>query len=290
MKISVRPNRIRHDLRRGNLVIGPNLQIPSPDLIEIIGLAGFEFVMLDGEHGAAFTALPALLTACDAAGITSIVRAPSHERSVLLPPLELGAGGVQVPFVNTATQAHALVRELKYPPLGERGVSTVTRAARFGFVDRRAYLRDANRETLLIVQIESREAAENAEAIAAVPGVDMVFIGPADLAQSFGHPAETITPPTIRVIEDIIRRVSPIKPVGVSAFSGRDVRRWRRAGASWFLTSSAGPLRQAFLGARKALETGSTKNSSRNGSTSEAPRLNGARQMAAAAPIRAAAR
>ncbi|MES2693139.1 MAG: aldolase/citrate lyase family protein [Verrucomicrobiota bacterium] len=246
--------------------------------------------MLDGEHGAAFTALPALLAACDAAGITSIVRAPSHERSVLLPPLELGAGGVQVPFVNTAAQAQALVRELKYPPLGGRGVSTITRAARYGFVDRRAYLRDANRETLLIVQIESREAAENAEAIAAVPGVDMVFIGPADLAQSFGHPAETITPPTIRVIEDIIRRVAPLKPVGVSAFSGKDVQRWRQAGASWFLTSSAGPLRAAFLGARQALEESPTKAPASNGVMRGSSRLKGTRPAAVIAPARAAAR
>src|SRR5687767_9886241 len=95
VKISLRPNRIRQALDDGRPVVGPNLQIPSPELVEIIGLAGFEFVMLDGEHGAAYSALPALLTACDAAQITSLVRVPSHERSVLLPPLELGAGGVQ---------------------------------------------------------------------------------------------------------------------------------------------------------------------------------------------------
>ena len=243
-------------LRRGQSVVGPNLQIPSPELVEMIGLAGFEFVMLDGEHGAAFTNLPPLLTACDAAGITSLVRVPSHERSVLLPPLELGAGGVQVPFVNTPEQARALVREVKYPPFGDRGVSVITRAARFGFSDRRRYLREANRETILAVQLETREAAENAEAIAAVPGVDLVFIGPADLAQSFGHSAETITAPTIRVVQDILRRVAPIKPVGVSAFRRADVARWRKSGASWFVTSSVTPLRDAFLATRADLASG----------------------------------
>lgn len=257
MNVTIRPNRMLRALRRGQSVVGPNLQIPSPELVEIIGLAGFEFVMLDGEHGAAFTNLPPLLTACDAAGITSLVRVPSHERSVLLPPLELGAGGLQVPFLNTPEQARALVRETKFPPLGERGVSVITRAARFGFSDRKRYLREANRETILAVQLETREAAENAEAIAEVPGVDLVFIGPADLAQSYGHSAETITAPTIRVVQDIIRRVAPIKPVGVSAFRSADVSRWRKSGASWFVTSSVVPVRDAFRGLREELAAGS---------------------------------
>src|SRR4051812_10843440 len=216
MTSSVRPNRLRRSLQRRVPTFGPNLQIPSPDLIEIIGLAGYDFVMLDGEHGAAFSQLPELLRACDVAGLTSIVRVPSHDRSVLLPPLELGAGGLQVPFVNTPAEARALVREAKFPPLGERGFSKVTRAARYGFVDGQQYRRHANRETLLILQIESRGAAENAAEIAAVPGVDMIFIGPADLAQSLGHRADQVTAPTIRAIERIVRAVAPIKPVSIS--------------------------------------------------------------------------
>jgi 4-hydroxy-2-oxoheptanedioate aldolase len=258
-KPTIRLNRLRRHLARGGSAFGPNLQIPSPDLVEIIGLAGYEYVMLDGEHGAAFSRLPELLVACDAAGLTSIVRVPSHERSVVLPPLELGAGGLQVPFVNNAEQARALVRETKFPPLGERGVSTVTRAARYGFVDGKAYRRHANRETLLIVQIESREAAENAAEIAAVPGIDLLFIGPADLAQSLGHRVDTITPATRRAVVDIIRRVASIKPVSVSAFDGRDVARWHRAGARCFVTASATPIRNAFSDWRAALVAGLPK-------------------------------
>lgn len=253
---SIRPNRLRRLLARGQPAFGPNLQIPSPDLVEIIGLAGYDFVMLDGEHGAAFTRLPELLLACDAAGITSIVRVPSHERSVLLPPLEIGAGGLQVPFVNNAAQARALVHETKYAPLGGRGVSAVSRAARYGFVDGRKYQRDANRETLLCVQLESREAVENAAEIAAVPGVDLIFIGPADLAQSLGEPTDRLTPATARVITDIIRRVGGLKPVSISAFAGADVRRWHKLGARAFLTSSARPLQRAFTDWRTDLLKG----------------------------------
>lgn len=254
--ISVRPNRLRRMLARGQAAFGPNLQIPSPDLVEIIGLAGFDFVMLDGEHGAALTRLPELLLACDAAGIASLVRVPSHERSVLLPPLELGAGGVQVPFVESVEQAETLVHMTKYAPLGGRGVSAVTRAARFGFADGGRYAPAANRETILAVQIESLAGVENAAAIAAVRGVDLVFIGPADLAQALGEPTDRLTPATARVIERVIRCVAPLKPVGISAFDGRDVARWHRLGARSFLTSSARPLQRAFSDWRAQLESG----------------------------------
>ncbi len=253
---SVRANLVLRRLRRGVAVFGPNLQIPSPELIEIIALAGFDFVMLDGEHGAAFSRLPDLLVACDAAGLTSIVRVPSHERSVLLPPLELGAGGLQVPFVNTAEQARAIVRECKFPPLGERGVSTVTRAARWGHVDGRTYRQISNRQTILILQLETREAVENADEIARVPGVDALFIGPADLAQSYGHRADKVTAPTIRVVARLMRRLAPIVPFGISASNRRDVARWHRLGARSFLTSSVFPLRNAFCGVRDELHSG----------------------------------
>lgn len=252
----VRPNRLRRLLARGEAALGPNLQIPSTELVEIIGLAGYDYVMLDGEHGAALTRLPELLLAADAAGLTAIVRVPDHSRAMLLPPLELGAGGLQVPFVNTAEQARAIVQETKYPPQGGRGLSGVSRAAHYGFADARTYRRDANRETMLIVQIETAEGMANAAEIAAVPGVDAVFIGPADLAQSLGHPTDRLAPETIAAIKHIIRAVAPLKPVSISAFDGRDVARWHRLGVRGFLTSSALPLRNAFRDWRAALLTG----------------------------------
>lgn len=252
----VRKNHLRRLLDRGRAAIGPNLQIPSTELVEIIGLAGYDYVLLDGEHGGALTRLPELLLAADAAGLTSIVRVPDHSRGMLLPPLELGAGGLQVPFVNTAAQARAIVQETKYPPHGGRGLSGVSRAAHYGCVDGRSYRRDANRETLLIAQIETGEGMANAAEIAAVPGIDAIFIGPADLAQSLGHPTDRLAPVTIAAIKRIIRTVIPHKPVSISAFDGRDVARWHRLGVRSFLTSSALPLRNAFRDCRAALQSG----------------------------------
>lgn len=246
MNASVRPNPLRVKLGRGHAVFGPNLQIPSPELVEMIALAGFDFVMLDGEHGAAYTRLPELLMACDAAGLASVVRTPGSARTDLLLPLELGAAALQVPFVESADQAGQLVQMAKFPPLGRRGVSLVSRAARYGFTDSRSFMRAANRETLLIVQVETVAAARQAEAIAAVRGVDAVFFGPADLAQSLGEPPGRMTQRARRVVSDLIRRVSPIKPVLLPATSGREVLRWRQLGATGFLASSARPLGEAL--------------------------------------------
>lgn len=252
----IRRNRLKIRLDQGRPAFGPNLQIPSPELVEMIGLAGYDFVMLDGEHGAAFSRLSELLLAAEVAGLTAVVRVPDHSRAVLLPPLELGAGGLQVPFVSTAEQARALVRETKFPPLGGRGLSGVSRAARYGWADPRTFRRDANRETLLIVQIETAEGMRNAAEIAAVPGVDAVFIGPADLAQSLGHPTHLLAPETIGAIKRIIRDVAVLRPVIISAFNGRDVSRWHRLGVRGFLTSSAAPLRDALSRWRADLESG----------------------------------
>jgi 4-hydroxy-2-oxoheptanedioate aldolase len=135
MSAAVRLNSLRCKLVSHRIVFGPNLQIPSPELVEMIGLAGFDFVMLDGEHGAVYTRLPELLRACDAAGITAIVSTPGPDRCDLLLPLEMGAGALQVPFVNTVDEARQLVREVKFPPLGQRGLSLVSRAARYGFAN-----------------------------------------------------------------------------------------------------------------------------------------------------------
>lgn len=242
----MRPNRVRRKLDAGEPVVGINLQIDSPWLIEMIGLAGFDFVMLDMEHGFARMNLPVMILACDAAGITPIVRTPDFSRADILNALEFGAGGVQVAMVNTPDQARALVQETKFAPLGERGFSSVTRAADYGRASMSEYAEAANRETLLIVQLETQSALENAAAIADVDGIDMIFFGPGDLSQSlglFGQEHDDI------VRQAITRAVSAINghvPVSTSAFTAADIHYWRNHGVNTFLTSSITPIRRAL--------------------------------------------
>lgn len=242
----MRPNRMKQKLTQGHCVVGPNVQIDAPWLVEMIGQAGFDFVMLDEEHGAVQHNLPMLIMAADAAGITPIVRVPTHERGFLLPPLEAGAGGLQVTMVNTAEEARALVRETKYTPLGQRGISNATRAANYGAFTVDEWVPIANRETMLIVQLETRQALENAGEIARVPGVDMIFIGPGDLAQSMNLIGKADRSEMIAAIKTTVHQVRDLVPVGTTAFSTEETRLWRNEGVLGFLTSSTLPLRKTF--------------------------------------------
>lgn len=242
----MRPNRIRRKLAENQAVFGVNLQIDSPWLVEIIGYAGFDYVMLDCEHGFAAYNLPTLILAAEAIGLTPIVRLPGHERSIVLPPLEAGAGGVQVAMVNTADEARALVHEVKFAPLGGRGFSNVTRAAHYGGLVTDDYLEGANRETLLIVQLETRQALENVGEIAAVPGVDVIFFGPGDLSQSLGV-AGALNSDLVRgAIREAIQRIGGARPVATTAFSADEVHYWWAQGVSVFLSSTMTPIRRAF--------------------------------------------
>lgn len=254
--VPVRRNAMRRALLAGRSVFGPNLQIPCPELAELIGFAGFDFVMLDGEHGEVWPRLGDLIRAVEAAGATALVRVPDDRRISLLTPLELGAGGVQVPFVETAAQAAAIVAHCRFPPSGLRGYSNVTRAARYALADPRTYARTINREILVVAQIESRLGVENAEAIARVPGIDMVFIGPADLAQAYGERSDAMTPRTRRLIRQLVKRLTPLTSVAISGFSRGEVSYWHRAGVRCFLTSSARPISGAFRSLRAELRAG----------------------------------
>ncbi|MBM3130503.1 MAG: hypothetical protein FJ009_17980 [Chloroflexi bacterium] len=240
------PNRMKRKLLDQQPVIGPNVQLDSPWLVELIGQAGFDFVMLDAEHGIVAPNLPNLIMAADAAGITPIVRVPTHERGFLLTPLEAGAGGLQVTMVNTAEQARALVYETKYTPLGQRGISNVTRAANYGAYTIDEWVKIANQETMLIVQIETVEGLRNAPDIARVPGVDMVFIGPGDLAQSMNLIGKPDRTEMISAMKQVIRQIRDIIPVGTTAFSTEEARMWKDEGVLSILTSSMLPIRKTF--------------------------------------------
>jgi 4-hydroxy-2-oxoheptanedioate aldolase len=149
-------------------------------------------------------------------------------------------------MVETPEQAAALVFETKYAPIGGRGFSNSTRAGRYGAVPAIQHAEESNRETLLIVQIETKAALERAPEIAAVPGVDMIFIGPADLSQSLGFPGQAKAPEVVEAITRCITSVRDLLPVGITAFSSEEVRFWRERGATSILTASTSPIRQAF--------------------------------------------
>ncbi len=246
---------VKQRLASGRACLGPNLQLDHPWMVEIMGLAGFDFVLLDGEHGSAFASLASLVTAADAAGIAPFVRVPSMERGWIVQALELGAHGIQVPMVETVEQAETLVAETKYAPVGRRGFSNATRAAQFGAVPAGDLADVGNARQMLILQLETPEGIANAEAIARVEGVDVVFFGPADFAQSMGHPGNPTHPEVNDRLDYIIDRLAGHVNIGIGVSPDLvpSIEGWARAGVRYFLTGSTHTLRQAFAEHEKTL-------------------------------------
>lgn len=211
----------------------------SPVVAEICAGSGLDWLLIDGEHSpVGLESILALLQAVAAYPGTPMVRAPSGDAVVLKQLLDVGAQNLLVPMIDSAEEAEAAVRAVRYPPRGVRGVgSALSRAARWNRVD--GYLPNADEVTSLFVQIESIAGVEAAAEIAAVDGVDGVFVGPSDLAASMGllghqtHPE--VTAAVLRTFEAVQARG---KPVGVNAFDPAQARRYLDAGASFILVGA----------------------------------------------------
>lgn len=192
---------------------------------EICARAGFDWLLFDGEH--APNTLPSLLAQLQAVapfGVEPIARPPVGDAAVLKQYLDLGFWTLLVPMVDTAAQAEAIVAATRFPPRGVRGVASATSRAS-GFGAHRDYLATAHERITVIVQVETRAGLENVAEIAAVAGVDAVFIGPADLAASLGHlgdPRHSEVQASIARARTEIHRAG--KPAGIFALSQEDAR------------------------------------------------------------------
>ncbi|MBT3275891.1 MAG: 2-dehydro-3-deoxyglucarate aldolase [Spirochaetales bacterium] len=187
-------NYIRKRVLSGELVSGTWCNLASSISVEITAQAGFDWILLDLEHGAnEINHLIPQLQAIQGTDAVPIVRIRWNELPSYKRVLDLGASGVMVPYVNTPGQAEEVVKSMLYPPDGIRGVAGATRATAYG-VEKDQYLANANDRLLTVVQIESPEAIENSEAIAAVPHVDVLFIGPMDLSTNMGIQGQATHP------------------------------------------------------------------------------------------------
>ncbi|WP_246009254.1 HpcH/HpaI aldolase family protein [Brevibacillus fluminis] len=180
-------NAVKEKLKKGEPALGALVGMYAPDLVEMIGYAGFDFVLIDNEHGAfSQREIEQMIRAAELAAIVPIVRV-SYDPSDIQKALDLGAKGIQVPMVNTREEAEKVVKRAKFPPIGQRGAAFITRSARFGIDGGKLYLDAADEQTLIIVHIETPEAVANFAEIVTVPGVDAAFIGPTDLSISLGY-------------------------------------------------------------------------------------------------------
>jgi len=210
-----RENRLKRRIEAGKPALGVWLQMGEPSIAEIASLAGYDFLILDNEHGPASLADTVhAMRAAQAGSSTLMVRAAGSDPDYLKRLLDAGAEAVMVPMVESAEEAARIVRACKYPPEGRRGYSSPTvRASGYGHAADHA--RQANREMFITVQIESANAAANAAEIAAVEGVDCVFIGANDLAGDIGHMGNLNHPEVVAKIQDCIDKVRAAgKPLG----------------------------------------------------------------------------
>ncbi len=236
-------------IRKGDMVLGTILPLPSPEVAEIIGAAGYDCVMLDSEHGPLTPeTLQGMSRACRAANIVPLVRVPDHNPKTILRALDCGCAGVMVPQVETPEQAAAAVAATKYPPEGIRSLAGATPAARWGAVPLPDHVAGSNAATVNFLQVETRRGLEAVETIAGVAGVDVLFIGPGDLSVGLGHPGQAQHPDVQAAIRRIIQTGrSAGVAVGILALTADDIRLYRPLGVTVFLDSVPRLMLQAGL-------------------------------------------
>ncbi len=228
-----RPLRAR--IRDGETVFGPFMKLASPQIVEIAGRAGFDFVIIDMEHGPlGADDVENLVRAAEGAGIAAVVRVYDNSPALIARALDVGAQGVLVPHVSSAREAQLLAKAARFAPEGERGVCRFVRAAEFSAKDRWTYFREANERTLVVAMIEGMEGIASLDEILGVPGLDVVFVGPYDLSQAMGLTGQVSDP---RVASEMQRVVDRARSRGVAVGTFVDdvegARRWEALGVQF---------------------------------------------------------
>jgi 4-hydroxy-2-oxoheptanedioate aldolase len=199
--------KLKQAFKDGQTLVGTWLNAASPAQVETIGYAGFDFVMLDTEHSAYDIAgCENLVRAADAAQLPCLVRVSDNNPTSVSKVLEYGAQGIVVPHVSTKAEAEEAISHAHYPPVGVRGAAPTIRAAHYGQTAWPDYMARAREETIVVLQIEGQEGIENLDAIMAVAGVDVLFIGPFDLSTVLGISGQLDHPLLLETVGEIVQR------------------------------------------------------------------------------------
>jgi 4-hydroxy-2-oxoheptanedioate aldolase len=228
----VRTNRMKQKLRAGQPVFGGLLRTPEPTLVEVLGYAGYDYVVLDAEHGAhSFEALDTLILTAYASNITPIVRVNENRPGLIMRVLDIGAQGVLVPHIKTPDDARRAVAAALYPPDGTRGIGP-NRGSQFGAIPSDEYFKAINEEVAVLLMMEEAEAVESIAAITDVQGITALSIGLSDLSGSLGVPGQAHHP-SVEAAVDEVMGVAARKgvPVSLSVRSVAEVRDALKRGA-----------------------------------------------------------
>ena len=253
---------MRTNLQRDRILWGASLtRVAAAPIVELYGMMGLDFVWLDMEHSDFdFHDLSALTCAARSVGISPVVRVAQNDPKLILKSLECGASALIVPDVRGAAEARSIVSAAKFHPQGMRGLAGSDVRSRYGLANLQTHMAEANAETALIVQVEHGEAVPEAEEIASIDGIDVLFVGKMDLSQSLGVPGQVNHPSveaaTVRVAEACRNRG---KALGLTAGSPQDVRAAVRLGARFVVIASElglirARLKELLAGCREAAE------------------------------------
>ncbi|MBV9581318.1 MAG: hypothetical protein JO057_22280 [Chloroflexi bacterium] len=186
-----RPNLAKRKLRAGQTVYGTLLTVMNAELVEMLGIAGLDFVIMEGEHGPwDESQILNIVRASELVGITPTIRLSNLEPDRICRLLDMGVQGIHCSHVSSKEEAAELVRVVKLYPQGERGFGRFSRANFYGMLEEREAVEAANAESLVVAQIEDRHGIEHIEDIVQVPGIDILSVGPSDLSQSYGLPGQ----------------------------------------------------------------------------------------------------
>jgi len=240
------PNSLRQRLLAGERLIGCWCSLGSPITTEVLGVAGFDWLLLDAEHAPndVLTLIPQAMALKDSVS-APVVRPPVNDTVLIKRLLDAGFHNFLIPMVDSAEQARSAVAATRYPPEGIRGVSVSQRSNRYGTVPN--YFAEVNRQIAVMVQIESRASVAAVAEIATVDGVDCLFVGPSDLAAGMGHLGNANHPEVQAAIAQIFAAARAAgKPSGILAPVEADARRYLEQGATFVAVGSdLGALRSS---------------------------------------------
>ena len=232
-------NRVKAKLAAGEPAFGCFVRTPESQLIEYVGMLGWDFLVFDAEHGPLQPRdVEDLCRAIEPRGTTPIVRVTTNDAPTILRFLDTGVHGLHVPWVNSGADAERAVRSVTYSPRGIRGLAG-SRASEWGLRESiGAYVERANRELLVVIQVETQDAVDAIDDYLKVDGIDVLFLGPTDLSQSLGHPGQLDHPDVLGAMDRVADAVvGSGKTLGIYAGSVDMTKRWLDRGARYFTTS-----------------------------------------------------
>ena len=252
----MRTNSLKRKLLAGQRGCGVLVEFHNPELVELLGHLGYDFVFLDGQHcGLNVEVARGLIRAADLTGMTSLVRVPRNDPAVILEYLDAGAGGIIVPNITTGADAEAAATAMRYPPVGIRGGFGRSRAANYGITQTQVeYFTKMNDEVLCVPLIEDQSAVAQAPAICSAPGVDIVVIGPGDMSLSMGIPGGWKDPRVQASVEQIRAAAAAAgKPTMIVALDPSDGRALYAQGFQLLIVSVTSLLANSARGFLKEL-------------------------------------